>query len=66
MSMIYAVYYLYIGPYVEHALKSADSLSMPNAFQDAGLKSFSSGTLCIHTGILKIEHIVIKSAPMCP
>ena len=36
------------------------------AFHAAGRKIFSSGTLCIATGILSIEAIVIKSAPMCP
>ena len=37
---------------------------VPNAFHEAGLKILSSGTLCIHTGILRIEQSVIRSAPI--
>ena len=61
-----SVSYLYSGPYVWHALKSWPSLSMPKAFHAAGRNIFSSGTLCIATGILNIEHMVIRSAPIWP
>ena len=57
-------YFLYIGPKVAHALKSAPSLSIPNAFHTAGRKISFSGTLCIATGILSIEQSVIRSAPI--
>lgn len=57
---------LYIGPYASHALKSWPSLSEPNAFHAAGRKSCSSGTLCIHTGIRRMEASVMISAPIWP
>ena len=65
-SVILIMDYLYRGPSVEHALKSAPSRSIPNAFHVLGLKILSSGTLCMHTGILSIEARVINSAPICP
>lgn len=58
--------YLYIGPKLAQALKSCPSLSMPKAFHTDGRKIFSSGTLCIDTGMRNIEHNVMRSAPMWP
>ena len=62
----YNVYlvFLNVGPKLAHALKSAPSGSIPNAFHAAGRKILSSGTLCIATGMRSMEHIVMRSAPM--
>ena len=39
---------------------------VPFAFHAEGRKIFSSGTLCMLTGMRSMEHMVIRSAPICP
>ena len=61
------VFQPYMGPYALQARKSAPSGSLvPKAFQLAGRKIFSSGTLCSPTGMRSMAHMVIRSAPMWP
>lgn len=55
--------FLYCGPKFAQARKSADSLSEPNAFHAAGRKTSFAGTLCMQTGIRRIEQSVMRSAP---
>ena len=57
--------YRYNGPKFLHALKSAASrFSVPSDAHARGRKILDSGTLCMLTGIRKIEANVIKSAPI--
>ena len=57
----------YSGPKLAQARKSAPSRSAVPRFDHAdGRKTSSSGTLCMWTGIRRIEARLIRSAPMWP
>jgi hypothetical protein len=57
----------YSGPKLSQARKSAPSGSIaPNAVHTLGRKMFSSGTLCMYTGMRNIDARVINWLPIWP